>query len=194
MKLSPIQKVWLEGCYLKCSLSNPKFTTKQEGPFTITEVLSPVTYKLQLPQSWKIHNMFHASLLSPYHKNEIHRRNFPSLPLDLINNKEHYKIEKIICHKGTPSQWQYLIRWKGYSTEEDSWLPEKELSAAKELLQEYKNSLCPPQSSASHYWKTHPPTTMTSLPNPHTALPYIQFVTCIYTPNSAADPFLDTAL
>ena len=77
--------------------------------FTITEVLSPVTYKLQLPRSWKIHNTFHASLLSPYHENEIHGQNFPSPPPDLIDNEEHYEIEKIIHHKGTLSRRQYLV-------------------------------------------------------------------------------------
>jgi len=30
----------------------------QEGPFKISEVLGPVTYKLQLPIQWNIHNMF----------------------------------------------------------------------------------------------------------------------------------------
>ena len=143
-------KVWLERWNLKCSLPNPKFTAKQERPFTITEVLSPVTYKLQLPQSWKIHNTFHASLLTPYHKNEIHRRNFPSLPPDLINNKEHYEIKKILQYKGAPFQQQYLVHWKGYTAKEDSWLPETEFSTAKELLQDYKNSLHCPHSSAPH--------------------------------------------
>ena len=95
--------VWLEGRSLKQSLPNPKFAAKREGPFTIMEVLSPVTYKLRLPQSWKIHNAFHTSLLSPYHENEIHGWNFPSPPPDLIDNEEHYEIEKIIHHKGTPS-------------------------------------------------------------------------------------------
>ena len=33
-----------------------------------------------------------------------------------------------------------------------------------------------------------------SLPIPHAALPYIQFGTCIYTPNAAADALLDAAL
>ena len=33
-----------------------------------------------------------------------------------------------------------------------------------------------------------------SLPIPHTALPYIQFGTRIYTPNTAADALLDAAL
>ena len=55
----------------------------------------------------------------------------------------------IIRHKGAPSRWLYLVHWKGYSTKEDSWLPETEFSAAKEILQDYKNSLCPSLS------KTH---------------------------------------
>ena len=77
-------KVWLEGRHLKRALPNPKFAAKREGPFTITEVLSPITYRLRLPQSWKIHNTFHMSLLSPYHENEIHGQNFPSPPPDQI--------------------------------------------------------------------------------------------------------------
>ena len=67
--------------------------------------------------------------------------NFPFPPLDLINNKEHYEIEKILHHKGTLPHRQYLIHWTGYSAEEDSWLPEMEFSSTKELLQDYKNSL-----------------------------------------------------
>jgi hypothetical protein len=33
---------------------------------------------------------------------------------------------------------QYLIKWKGYPALENSWLPEKELAHAKELLDKFK--------------------------------------------------------
>jgi hypothetical protein len=33
---------------------------------------------------------------------------------------------------------QYLIKWKGYPALENSWLPEKELTNAKELLNQFK--------------------------------------------------------
>ena len=31
---------------------------KCEGPFEIEEVLGPVTYRLKLPITWQIHNVF----------------------------------------------------------------------------------------------------------------------------------------
>jgi hypothetical protein len=56
------QKVWLDTCNLKTSY-HKKIAPKREGPFKINEVLKPVTYRLKLPETWKIHNVFHAILL-----------------------------------------------------------------------------------------------------------------------------------
>ena len=56
------QKVWLDSRNLKTQY-HKKIGPKWEGPFEIEEVLGPVTYRLKLPLSWKIHNVFHAVLL-----------------------------------------------------------------------------------------------------------------------------------
>ena len=102
-------KVWLEARNLKRLIINPKFTPKREGPFTITKVLSPIVYQLQLLKTWKIHPVFHASLLSPYRENEVHGKNFPAPPPSLIDGEEEYEIEKIIRHRGAPSSRSFLI-------------------------------------------------------------------------------------
>ena len=102
-------KVWLEARNLKHLIVNPKFAPKQKGPFTITKVLSPIVYQLQLPKTWKIHPVFHASLLMPYHENKVHGKNFPAPPPDLINGEEEYEIEKIIRHRRPPSSRSFLI-------------------------------------------------------------------------------------
>ena len=131
-------KVWLEAQNLKRNIIDPKFTTKREGPFKITKVLSSLSYQLEILKSWKIHPVFHASLLTPYRENDIHGLNYPQPPPNLINGEEEYKVEQILKHQGHPKCHQFLIRWKGYSADEDSWQLESDLRNASELLLEYK--------------------------------------------------------
>ena len=80
-----------------------------EGPFTIVDVLSLITYRLRLPWTWNIHPVFHASLLSPYHKNTVHSPNFLKPPPDLITGEEEYEIDWILCHRGTSRNRSFLI-------------------------------------------------------------------------------------
>ena len=131
-------KVWLEARNLKRNIINPKFAAKREGPFKVTKVLSSLSYRLEIPKSWKIHPVFHASLLTPYKENDIHRPNYLQPPPDLINREEEYEVEQILKHRGRPKRHQYLVRWKGYAADEDSWQNEADLRNASELLQEYK--------------------------------------------------------
>ena len=101
-------KFWLEARNLKQSIANPKFTHKCEGPFIIIKVLSLITYQLYFPKTWKIHHIFHTSLLMLY-ENEVHGRNFPAPPPDLIEGEEEYEIKKILCHHGTLTAHMFLI-------------------------------------------------------------------------------------
>ena len=89
-------KVWLEGRNLKSDQPSIKLAAKRYGPFKITKVLSPITYQLQLPLSWKIHDIFHINLLTPYKETNMHGPNFIEPPPDLINGEEEYKVEAIL--------------------------------------------------------------------------------------------------
>ena len=57
-------KVWLDTCNLHLKTTR-KLMPRRLGPFEIIEEISPVVYKLRLPETWHIHNVFHASLLTP---------------------------------------------------------------------------------------------------------------------------------
>ena len=76
-------KVWLEAKHLALSYQTPKLAPKRHGPFTIIKRVSPVAYQLQLPTAWTIHDVFHASLLTPYRETIEHGTNYTRPPLTL---------------------------------------------------------------------------------------------------------------
>ena len=62
----PGDKVWLERRNLTTTHPMAKLAPRRYGPFTVTRVISRTSYQLKLPPQWKIHNVFHATLLTPY--------------------------------------------------------------------------------------------------------------------------------
>ena len=81
------QLVWLNTRNLKTKY-HKKMAPKCKGPCQISEVLRPVTYWLELPLTWRIHNVFYAVLLMPYIENEVHGPNFLRPPPDIENDEE----------------------------------------------------------------------------------------------------------
>jgi hypothetical protein len=61
----------------------------------INEILGPVTYQLKLPESWRIHNVFHATLLQPYIKNKVYGNNYPRPLPELLEGEEVYEVKTI---------------------------------------------------------------------------------------------------
>ena len=136
------QKVWLDGKNLSMTHPTTKLAPRRFGPLKISRVLSPVVYQLTLPTQWKqkgIHDVFHASLLTPYHETEAHGANYLEPPPDVIEGEEEYEVEKILDSKRTRrnKKLHYLIRWKGYSEAHDTWEPEENVEHAQELIKQF---------------------------------------------------------
>ena len=132
-------KVWLEGRNLHLDRPSIKLSPKRHGPFKIKKVLSPITYQLDLPIQWKIHDVFHINLLTPYQETNFHGLNFAQPPPDLINGEEEYEVEQILDARrhGRGCKVQYLIKWKGYPNLDNQWVNWDDLHA-EEALKDFR--------------------------------------------------------
>jgi hypothetical protein len=132
------EKVWLEGTNVKTTHPMAKLAPRRYGPFLITKVISPVVFKLKIPDHWKIFDMFHALLLTPYHEAMEHGSNYEGPAPDLIDGQPEYKVEQVLYarHYGRWWKLQYLMQWKGYSEAHNSWEPEGNVHAP-ELIKEF---------------------------------------------------------
>jgi Integrase zinc binding domain/Integrase core domain len=110
------QLVWLEGKNLPLAHGTAKLAPRRHGPFKVTQIISPVAVRLELPSQWNIHPVFHNNLLTPYTETPSHGPNFTRPPPDLIDGEEEYEVEQIRSHRtwGWSKTLQYLIKWKGY--------------------------------------------------------------------------------
>jgi transposase InsO family protein len=130
-------QVWLDSKNLK-TIYHKKMRPKREGPFTITEVLGPVTYRLKLPKTWRVHDVFHAALLRLYRENEVYGENFTKPPPELEGKEEAYEVETILNHRKRGRGYQYFIKWRGYPISDASWEPEHAFLNDGNTLKQYK--------------------------------------------------------
>ena len=79
---------------------------------------------IKLPNSWRIHDVFHAALLRPYKENDIYGENYPEPPPELVEGEEVYEVESILNHRKRGRGYQYYVKWKGYPISDASWDPE----------------------------------------------------------------------
>jgi hypothetical protein len=129
-------QILLEATNLQTTHPKAKLAPQRYGLFKVLWA-SLTNCKLELPLHIKIHPVFHNSLLKPYYETKEHGPNHEKPTPEIVNGEEgHYEIEAILMARPMQNKrsMQYLIKWKGYPASENLWLPEKELTNAKELL------------------------------------------------------------
>jgi len=112
---------------IKTKRPSKKLDYKLRGKFEIEKLCGTNAYRLKLPPlSGQIHPDSHVSLLEPYRQNTIPGRRSPTPPpVDL--KQQEYVIEKLKTTEIKGGQVKYLVSWKGYGPDEDTWEPYENL-------------------------------------------------------------------
>ena len=104
------------------------------GPFRVMERIGQAAYRLDIPSDWRVHPVFHVSLLKPWRQGQFHGddddedSSIPELMAkdDDEDRPDEYEVERLLRWRWSPNnrrKKEYLTLWTGYPIEEAIWEP-----------------------------------------------------------------------
>ena len=124
---------------LKTSRPCRKLEFKRVGPFEVLEKRSDVSYRLKLPESMRVHPVFHVSLLSPYRQSELNAEGVGLHPI-VVKGEVEYVVKGILDSRRLGSVTEYLVKWKCLNNVETSWEPVANVVNCWRFVQSYHRS------------------------------------------------------
>ena len=114
-----------------------KLTERYVGPYVIEEVVLTNAVKLRLPSSMRIHPVVNVSRIVRYKEQMEGQKKKEGKPVEVEGVKE-WEVEKILNKKKIRGVEKYLIRWKGFTAEGDTWERRENLKNVEELIEKFE--------------------------------------------------------
>ncbi|KAJ8548452.1 hypothetical protein ON010_g11221 [Phytophthora cinnamomi] len=99
-----------------------KFAPRFIGPYLITDITGPDTYKLALPPGLRLHPEYHVSRLRPYHHDDHPARITRLQPVITTDGTEGHLVHSIVGHRRRKGVRQFKVKWLDTSLG-SSWEP-----------------------------------------------------------------------
>ena len=114
-----------------------KLMERYVGLYVIEEVVSSNAVKLRLPSLMRIHLVVNVSQIVRYKKQMKGQKKKEGKPVE-VEGVEEWEVEKILNKKKMRGVKKYLIRWKGFIAEGDTWERRENLKNAEELIEDFE--------------------------------------------------------
>jgi len=134
--------------YCLSGVPNSKLSLQQVEPFEIVKRICNLAYQLKILSNWHIHNVIFVAQLELAVTEDSYNHlisNHSDVVKHSLNDKDYqyYEVKKVINqHKRRygrrPLKMEYLLSWKGYGPEWDTWKEKNDLNCT-ELVEEYDN-------------------------------------------------------
>ena len=114
-----------------------KLMKRYVGLYVIEEVVSTNVVKLRLLSSMRIHPVVNVSRIVRYKEQIKEQKKEEEKPVEVEGVKE-WEVEKILNKKKIREVEKYLIRWKGFMAEGDTWEKKENLKNAEKMIKEFE--------------------------------------------------------
>jgi hypothetical protein len=129
-------KVWQSAKYIQTARPLMKLDYKRLSPFKVTKVINRNDYRLELPYSWKVHNVFHVSLLNRYVGSVPGQQPSDAPPAITAENPDdnELEVERVLNSRKWYKRLWYLVQCAGHNIVIPSWEPAEKLENASAVF------------------------------------------------------------
>jgi len=114
-----------------------KLTERFVGPYKIKKIISSNTVELELPSTIKIHPVVNISRIHRYVGQVEGQKKKQPAPV-IIEGEEKWEVERILNKQRVREKNKYLVCWKGFTVESNTWEGRENLENAKEAIEEFE--------------------------------------------------------
>ena len=114
-----------------------KLTKRFVGPYKIKEIISSNAVKLELPSTVRIYPVVNVSRIRRYVGQVEGQKKKQPAPV-IIEEEEEWEVEKILNKQQVRGKDKYLVCWKGFMAESNTWERRENLKNTKEVIKEFK--------------------------------------------------------
>ena len=114
-----------------------KLTERFVGPYKIKKIVLSNVVELQLPSMVKIYPVVNVSRIRRYVGQVEEQRKEQPAPV-IIEGEEEWKVERILNKQQIREKDKYLVYWKRFTVESDTWKERENLKNTKEAIKEFK--------------------------------------------------------
>ena len=115
-----------------------KLSPKWIGPFKVLKPIGSQAYRIALPEKYsRLHNVFHVNMLEEWHSDKRNDADYMPLP-DLEEDDEEYEVEEVKDEHKFDGEIHFLVKWKGWPSEYNEWVPEYDMANARKSIADYR--------------------------------------------------------
>ena len=114
-----------------------KLTEKFIGPYVVRKIVLENAVELELPALLRIHPVVNVRRIVKYREQVEGQKKISPPPVEVDGEKE-YEVEEILDRQERRGKTRYLVKWKGYTAEENTWEGLENLKNVGEKIKEFE--------------------------------------------------------